>query len=97
MRNAAAGFVEAEGFIPIFDAVDAMVKATEVEVTGVVRLGGGIVAVAVRGDLATVEEAVDIGEETARAKTGRPVRSIVFASPCDAVSALAIDPGLVGN
>ncbi|MFV2018102.1 BMC domain-containing protein [Micromonospora sp. LOL_023] len=97
MRNTAAGFVEAEGFIPIFDAVDAMVKATEVEVTGVVRLGGGIVAVAVRGDLATVEEAVDIGEETARAKAGRSVRSIVFASPCDAVSALAFDPSLVGN
>ncbi|XTZ16557.1 BMC domain-containing protein [Micromonospora echinospora] len=96
MRNMAAGFVEAEGFIPIFDAVDAMVKATEVEVTKVVRLGGGIVAVALRGDLATVEEAVDIGERTARAKS-RSVRSIVFASPCDAVSALAVDPQLVGN
>ncbi|GLY21489.1 BMC domain-containing protein [Micromonospora echinospora] len=96
MRNMAAGFVEAEGFTPIFDAVDAMVKATEVEVTKVVRLGGGIVAVALRGDLATVEEAVDIGERTARAKS-RSVRSIVFASPCDAVSALAVDPQLVGN
>lgn len=96
MRNIAAGFVEAEGFIPIFDAVDAMVKATEVEVTQVVRLGGGIVAVALRGDLATVEEAVDIGEQVARAKS-RSVRSIVFASPCDAVAALALDPRLVGN
>ena len=26
----AVGFIEAEGFVPIFDAVDAMVKATEV-------------------------------------------------------------------
>jgi microcompartment protein CcmL/EutN len=94
--NAAAGFVEAEGFTAIFDAVDAMVKATEVEVTGVVRLGGGIVAVALRGDLATVEEAVDIGERTARARS-RSVRSIVFASPCDAVAALAAQPQLVGN
>ena len=31
----AVGFIEAEGFVPIFDAVDAMVKATEVEVRGV--------------------------------------------------------------
>ncbi|GAA1262225.1 BMC domain-containing protein [Sphaerisporangium rubeum] len=97
MPNMAAGFVEAEGFVPIFDAVDAMVKATEVEVTGVVRLGGGIVAVAVRGDLATVEEAVDLGEQVAAAKAGRSVRSIVFASPCDAVSALAVDPRLLGS
>ena len=42
----AVGFIEAEGFVPIFDAVDAMVKATEVDVRGVTRLGGGIVAVA---------------------------------------------------
>ncbi|MGP4023209.1 BMC domain-containing protein [Actinomadura sp. 3N407] len=97
MRNVAAGFIEAEGFVPIFDAVDAMVKATEVEVTGVVRLGGGIVAVAVRGDLATVEEAVDVGEEVARAKTGRSVKSIVFASPCEAVRALNAEPRLLGN
>ena len=78
----AVGFIEAEGFVPVFDAVDAMVKATEVEVRGAVRLGGGLVAVAVTGDLATVEEAVEIGEETARAVSGRAVKSIVFASPC---------------
>lgn len=93
----AVGFVEAEGFVPIFDAVDAMVKATEVEVRGVARLGGGIVAVALAGDLATVEEAVEIGEEVARAVSGRGVKSIVFASPAAPVSALADDLGLVGQ
>ena len=36
------------------------------------------------GDLATVEEAVEIGEEVARAISGRAVKSIVFASPCAA-------------
>lgn len=44
MANEAAGFIEAEGFVPIFDAIDAMVKATEVRVNGVMRLGGGLVA-----------------------------------------------------
>jgi ethanolamine utilization protein EutM len=83
----AVGFIEAEGFVPIFDAVDAMVKATEVDVRGVTRLGGGIVAVAVAGDLATVEAAVEIGEEVARA----------IASPCAPVGALADDLALVGS
>jgi microcompartment protein CcmL/EutN len=92
----AVGFIEAEGFVPIFDAVDAMVKATEVDVCGVTRLGGGIVAVAV-GDLATVEEAVEIGEEVARAISGRAVKSIVFANPCAPVGALADDLALVGS
>ncbi len=95
MANSAVGFIEAEGFVPIFDAVDAIVKATEVTVTGVVRLGGGLVAVAVTGDLATVEEAVEIGEETAKAVSGTAVRSIVFANPCDAVEAIAVNTAML--
>jgi ethanolamine utilization protein EutM len=91
----AAGFLEAEGFVPIFDAVDAMLKSTEVDVRGVMRLGGGLVAVAVAGDLATVEEAIEIGEETARAVSGRAVRSIVFASPSVPVAAIADNPRLL--
>lgn len=98
MVNSAVGFVEAEGFLAIYDAVDALVKATNATVEGVVRLGGGIVAVAISGDLATVEEAVEIGEETAKAISNGTVRSIVFANPCDAVAALAANPRLLdGN
>jgi ethanolamine utilization protein EutM len=91
----AAAFIEAEGFVPIFDAVDAMVKATEVTVEGTMRLGGGMVAVALTGDLATVEEATEIGAETARAVSGRQVRSIIFANPCVPVSVIAGNPDLI--
>jgi microcompartment protein CcmL/EutN len=97
MPSRAVGFIEAEGFVPIFDAIDAMVKATEVEVRGVARLGGGLVAVALAGDLATVEEAVEIGEETARAVSGRAGKSIVFASPSEPVAAIAAQASLVGS
>lgn len=93
--NDAAGFIEAEGFVPIFDAIDAMVKATDVAVRGTMRLGGGLVAVALTGELATVEEATEIGEETARAVSGRPVNSIIFASPSEPVTAIALNPALV--
>ena len=91
----AAAFIEAEGFVPIFDAVDAMTKATEVTVRGTMRLGGGIVAVAMTGDLATVEEATEIGAETARAVSGGKVNSIIFASPSIPVSAIAMNPDLI--
>jgi ethanolamine utilization protein EutM len=91
----AAGFIEAEGFVPIFDAIDAMVKATDVTVEGTVRLGGGMVAVAVTADLATVEEAIEIGEETARAVSGSTVKSIIFASPSAPVAAIAANPSLL--
>lgn len=95
MANEAVGFVEAEGFVPVFDAVDAMVKATDVTVQGVMRLGGGLVAVALTGDLATMEEAVEIGTETARAVSGGAVKSIIFANACDPVAALAHRPQIV--
>lgn len=95
MNDNAVGFVEAEGFVPIFDAVDAMSKATDVTVTGVMRLGGGIVAVALRSDLATVEEAVDIGVQTARAVSDGRVASIIFASPSTPVAQIAATPQLI--
>jgi ethanolamine utilization protein EutM len=97
VARTAVGFIEAEGFVPIFDAVDAMTKATEVDICGTVRLGGGLVAVAVSGELATVEEAVEIGEETARAISGRNVKSIVFASPAEPVLAIASDVTIIGS
>lgn len=94
----AAAFLEAEGYVPIFRAVDAMAKSTNVEVKGVVKLGGGLVAVALSGDLATVEEAVAIGEAAITGSGAAPrFRSIVFANPCDPVAALAANPKTLGN
>lgn len=93
--SGAASFIEAEGFVPIFEAVDAMVKATEVTVRGTMRLGGGMVAVALTGELATVEEATEIGTETARAVCGGRVNSIIFASPSAPVAALANNPDII--
>lgn len=88
----AAGFLEAEGYVSIFKAVDAMAKATDVDITGVVKLGGGLVAVAVSGDLATVEEAIAVGEAAANREGRPPSKSIIFANPCDAVADIAADP-----
>ena len=93
----AAGFLEAEGFVPIFQAVDAMVKSTEVEVSGIVKLGGGLVAVSVMGDLATVEEAIAIGEEAAASNGRTRTKSIIFANPCLPVVALAAAPKVLGT
>lgn len=90
--NRAVGFLEADGFLPVFDAVDAMVKATDVEVRGVTRLGGGLVAVALVGDLADVEEAMEIGEQSARSTNAAHIKSVIFAAPCTAVAAIADNP-----
>ncbi len=93
----ACGFLECDGYVPIFHAVDAMSKSTEVTISGVVKLGGGLVAVSLTGDLATVEEAIAIGEAAidrgGGEGAGKPRhRSIIFANPCAPVTALALNP-----
>jgi microcompartment protein CcmL/EutN len=94
----ACGFLECEGFVPIFHAVDAMTKSTEVTVSGVIKLGGGLVAVSVTGDLATVEEAIAIGEAVIEEGAGKPRhRSIIFANPCAPVAALASNPKILAS
>lgn len=91
----AVGVLEADGYVPIFDAVDAMVKASQVDVRGTARLGGGIVAVTVTGELAAVEEAIAIGEETARALSTGNVKSIIFASPSPPILEIARHPDII--
>ena len=95
----AVGIIEAKGFVPIFEAVDAMVKASEVDITGVVKLDGHIVSCILTGELAAVRVAIDVGEEAARAVSKEGVASVVFASPSDPIRALALNPyGLIeGN
>jgi ethanolamine utilization protein EutM len=95
MAIEAAAVLEAPGFVPIFEAVDAMVKATQVKVGGVVRLGGGLVAVTLTGELAALEEALEIGEASARTISPDGVKSIVFANPSAPVFAVATEPKLV--
>jgi carbon dioxide concentrating mechanism protein CcmK len=95
-EHLAAGILEAEGFVPIFDAAEAMTKATEIEVGGMVSLGSGLVAVTVRGSLAHVAEAVRIAERTIHHDHGLASRSIVIARPCAIVSALADQPSIIG-
>lgn len=91
----AVGFIEAQGFIPMFEAIDVMTKAARVELGGVAKLGGGLISVTVRGPLGDVLEALEIGEETLRALYGIEVRTIAFANPCAVVAALGDEPSLV--
>ena len=92
----AVAFVEAEGFVPAFEAADAMTKTARIHLGGVSRIGGGLVSVSVVGELAHVTEAVEVGEETIRAHHGVVVRSVIFPRPCAAVAAIARRPALVG-
>ena len=64
--NNALGLVETKGLIGAIEAADAMVKAANVKLTGKVLVGGGLVAVMVRGDVGAVKAATDAGAAAAQ-------------------------------
>ncbi|MCI9488109.1 MAG: BMC domain-containing protein [Lachnospiraceae bacterium] len=74
------GFLEVIGYVPAVAGGDAMVKAANVELVGMEVIGGGMVTVAVRGEVGAVRTAVDAGAEAAK-KAGKLHCANVIARP----------------
>lgn len=79
MSNTSLGFIEISGVVAAVDALDIMCKTSGVELaTWERKLGGRLVTIIVRGDVAAVREAVDTAVKKAIKK---PVASGVIANP----------------
>ncbi len=63
--TSALGMIETRGLVGSVEAADAMVKAANVELIGREQVGGGLVTVMVRGDVAAVKAATDAGAAAA--------------------------------
>jgi ethanolamine utilization protein EutM len=85
MAQQALGMIETKGFVPLVEATDAMVKAANVTATNYSKIGGGIVSVAVRGDVGAVKAATDAGAAAAR-RVGEVLSVSVIPSPDPTVS-----------
>ncbi|HOE62146.1 MAG TPA: BMC domain-containing protein [Candidatus Sumerlaeota bacterium] len=79
MRDA-LGMIETKGLVAAVEAADAMVKAANVVLAAYEKVGGGLVTVLVRGDVAAVKAATDAGAASAR-KVGELVAVHVIPSP----------------
>lgn len=66
MQLDALGMIETKGLVGAIEAADAMVKAANVTLIGRVQVGGGLVTVLVRGDVAAVKAATDAGAASAQ-------------------------------
>lgn len=84
MATEALGMIEAQGFVAIVEAADAMVKAAKVELVGYEKTGGGYVTAIVRGDVAAVKAATEAGAKSAE-RVGRLVSVHVIPRPHDNV------------
>jgi ethanolamine utilization protein EutM len=76
----ALGFIEARGFVAAVEAADSALKAASVSLLGQKRVGSGLVAVILTGDVAAVKAAVEAGTESA-SLIGEVVSAQVIASP----------------
>ena len=86
MAQQALGMIETKGFTALVEATDAMIKAANVEAVRYSKAGGGIVSVAVRGDVGAVKAATDAGAAAAR-RVGEVLSVSVIPSPDQTVSA----------
>ena len=78
----AMGMIETKGYTGNVEATDAMAKAANVSIARTISIGGGLITVLCRGDVASVKAAVDAGSKAA-GKVGELVSAHVIARPHD--------------
>ena len=76
----ALGMIETKGYVGTVEASDAMVKAANVTLIGVEKIGSGLVTTMVRGDVGAVKAAGDAGAAAAD-KVGQIVSVHVIPRP----------------
>src|SRR5262245_2678717 len=74
----AIGMIETKGFTGSVEATDAMAKAANVNMSKTIPIGGGLITIISRGDVASVKAAVDAGAKAA-GKVGELVAAHVIA------------------
>ena len=79
MGNTSLGFIEISGVVAAVDALDIMCKTSGVELaTWERKLGGRLVTIVIKGDVASVTEAVETAAQKAIKK---PVAKGIIANP----------------
>ena len=74
--------IETKGYTGSIEATDAMAKAANISISRTITIGGGLITVICRGNVASVKAAVDAGSKAA-SKVGELVASHVIARPHD--------------
>src|SRR6188768_2020811 len=87
----ALGMVETKGFTALFEASDAMMKAANVTFLGWDKVGSGLVAAFVTGDVAAVKAATDAGAN-AGGRVGEVISVQVIPRPHDDLAVILPPP-----
>lgn len=80
MAQGAIGFIETRGLVGAVEAADAAAKSSSVDLLAFEQIGGGLVSVRFRGDVAAVQVAVQAGVEAAK-RLGEVISHNVIPAP----------------
>jgi ethanolamine utilization protein EutM len=82
----ALGMIETKGFVCLIEAIDAMLKAANVQLVAWDKIGSGFVTAFVSGDVGAVKAAIDAGAAAA-SKLGQVVSVEVIPRPHEELTA----------
>lgn len=92
MAQKAIGLIETKGLACLVQAVDAMLKAADVKLTGPMKnVGSGLCSAIVEGDVAAVKASIEVGSQAA-SEYGEVVSVQVIPRPHDEVAAILPKP-----
>ena len=83
----ALGMIETKGFVCMVEAIDAMLKAANVQLVSWDKIGSGLVTAFVVGDVGAVKAAVDAGAAAA-SKLGTVISVEVIPRPNEELTAI---------
>jgi len=78
------GLIEVIGFISAIEAVDSILMNTNAAIIGKEEIGGGLVTVALKGEVADVKAGVEIGASVSK-KLGQVVATCIIGRPEKAI------------
>lgn len=84
----ALGLLETQGLVAALHATDDMLKSSNVTLAGKEKIGAAYVTIMVRGDVAAVQTAIDVGKQTVERLGGKLILADVIPRPHPELAAL---------
>ena len=92
MNGKALGIIETVGLVPSVEAADVAVKTAEVSLIGSQAVGGGLVSILMKGDVAAVKASVDAGSQAA-SRIGELRSVTVIARTAEGLEGILLEEG----
>ena len=84
----ALGLLETQGLVAALHATDDMLKSSNVVLAGKEKIGAAYVTIMIRGDIAAVQTAIEVGRQTVERLGGKLILADVIARPHADLAAL---------